>query len=225
MYTLDKECPVCGTYFTGRRDKQFCSGRCRVTAHRQRGLSDESEEEEECTDAYEQPVTETNREADVPWQKPASRAGELHDRTHLNLADEETDVADIIQSCFTQYRMQEAAAQRARQQQANAVVAQQIHVVYVKAIEDFLQWEGQRLAVKNLQELADSLLDAKENYKTHPYLTQPAHVAQLRLDDLRDALLIVRKTQQEAMDSWLGRTGCYELKGKWRKQLRKRLLE
>ncbi|UOQ64839.1 hypothetical protein [Hymenobacter volaticus] len=228
MYTLEKECPICGTYFTGRSDKQFCSGRCRVAAHRQGILSDEEleEREEEQAGAHRQPGDESSWESNLSLRQPALQVREPQDTPSTTSADEKVDVNAMIRACLVRYDEQEAAAKAIRQQQADAALAHEMHAIYVKVVEPFLYHESQRLDSETLQELADSLMDARENYKAHPYLSQTGHVARLRLDDLWDALLIVQETQQEAKASWLsGRTGRYELKGKWRKQLRERLLE
>ncbi|UOQ66789.1 hypothetical protein [Hymenobacter volaticus] len=221
---LDKQCPICGTYFVGRSDKQFCSGRCRVSAHRQGYLSEEEHEEEQ-DDGRLLPAPEPAWEPDLPWLQPIIRSDNQGSIADPASAGKQADITALIRAAITRSNEQDTAAELARQQQADAALAREIHEVYVKAIEPFLHCEGQRLDSNMLQAIADCLIDAREDYKDHPYLSQPDHVARLRLNDLWDALLIVQEAQQEAKASWLsGRTAHYDLKGKWRKQLRERLL-
>jgi hypothetical protein len=226
MDILDKQCPICGTYFAGRSDKQFCSGRCRVSAHRQGYLSEEDldEQDEQPDDGRRLPSPASTWEPDLPWLQPVPRSETQGGITSSTSTSEPVNITALCRAALARFKQEEIAAQVARQQQGEAALAQEIHTVYIKAIEPFLHHEGQRLHSTLLQALADCLIDAREDYKAHPYLTQPGHVARLRLNDLRDALLIVQEAQQEARALLSGRIARYDLKGKWRTQLRERLL-
>ncbi|MCC3160851.1 hypothetical protein LJ737_26675, partial [Hymenobacter sp. 15J16-1T3B] len=125
-----------------------------------------------------------------------------------------------------QWREEEETRKREQQRKEELARAQQAHQYYEEAIEAFLYWEGQKLPDEELEKLLVLVLDGLEHYKSHPQLKEPGSEARLRLNDLRDAALVLRDTWQEAQGRiFTGYKASYELPKKWRKQLRERLLE
>ncbi|MCC3160865.1 hypothetical protein LJ737_26770, partial [Hymenobacter sp. 15J16-1T3B] len=125
-----------------------------------------------------------------------------------------------------QWREEDEARKREQQRQEELALAQRAHQYYEEAIEAFLYWEGQKLPDEELEKLLVLALDGLAHYKSHPQLKDSSSDARRRLNDLRDAALVLRDTWQEAQARFFtGYKASYELSKKWRKQLRARLLE
>jgi uncharacterized Zn finger protein (UPF0148 family) len=216
MLISEKHCPVCGTSFFGRTDKAFCSAACRVRAYRHRQTDD---------------LIEVEIQEDSPVE---STGGGPEYSTALVLAPPPVPSLPVASTggssgrvdYLQQWREEEAARKLDRQRQEELLQAQKAHKYYEEVIESFLYYEGQKLPEEELEELLASALDGVKHYKSHPGLKEPNSDARHRLNDLRDAVLLLRNTWQDAQSrTFTGRKACYELPKKWRKQLRERLLE
>jgi predicted nucleic acid-binding Zn ribbon protein len=210
----EKECASCGKPFQGRIDKAFCSTACRVRAHRQRQEETDDIAFEDVTNAAPPPVTTD----ELPWVQPST--------VPVVQVLPGYGTSNVAGSYLDRWRAEEAAEAAEQQQRHLVALASEMHTHYVEAIEAFLDYEGQLLGEKLLQELMEFALDAREAYKQHPQLKEPDSDARRRLNDLRDAALVLRDTWQEAHGRMFsGRKASYDLPKKWRKKLRDRLLE
>ncbi|RYU83816.1 hypothetical protein [Hymenobacter persicinus] len=218
MNISEKECSVCGEPIAGRTDKTFCSAACRVRAHRQRQVESIDVDFEDVSSAKAAPVTGL-----LPWQEPAPPvAPPLSVVSYQPVSSTFHPGNDYL----TRYRAEQAAQEADQKRRHEEALCREVHEHYVQAIEPFLEYEGQRLHVKQLQQLLDVVLDAREDYKQHPRLAQPENVVRQRLNDLWDVAQELRETQQEAQSNFFtGQKARYDLTKKWRKQLRERLLE
>ncbi|GAB3869219.1 hypothetical protein GCM10028824_15810 [Hymenobacter segetis] len=202
MKTPAKTCVICDSPLYGRADKTTCSDACRVRLHRQRQNEDIQEPNEEgngLSTGHDAPL-------DLPWlrKQPITST----ERDYLNRRDEPEDYEDAAE----QKRSNEAA------------LAKQLQGYYVKVVESFLQKEQQRLQSRQLRQMLRTSMDAYESYKLHPQLTQAGSIAQKCQKDLREIIIIIQETHQDAQDGWLSHTSQYELTKKWRRQLQERLL-
>ncbi|SHI90462.1 hypothetical protein SAMN02745146_1865 [Hymenobacter daecheongensis DSM 21074] len=218
MNFSEKECSVCGEPISGRTDKTFCSVACRVRAHRQRQVESIDVDFEDVSSTKLTPVTGL-----LPWHEPAPPAS-----TPLSVVSFQpvSSASHAVGDYMTRYRAEQAAQEAEQKRRHEEALCREVHEHYVQAIEPFLEYEGQRLHMKQLQQLLDVVVDAREDYKQHPHLAQPESVARQRLNDLWDVAQELRETQQEAQSSFFtGQKARYDLTKKWRKQLRERLLE
>jgi hypothetical protein len=210
MSTPEKECLVCGAVLYGRADKSYCSVKCRVKAHRQ-----EQAELVEQEDESEQELS------DLPWLSEAEEPTPSETDE-----DEDVDMQEVVEKHFSKFKAKEEKQRLAQQEQDQIAQASEVHQVYVEAIESFLYWEGQEIGKAVLRELLALVIDSREGYKNHPHLSKPGSTARQRLDDLRDATEVLQEVYKEAQRNWLfGSTSSYELKNKWKKQLRGRLFQ
>ena len=202
MNTSEKTCVICDSPLYGRADKTTCSDACRVKLHRQR----QNEEVQESNEKSEELSTGHNAPLDLPWlsQQPITST----ERDYLN----RRDGAEDHNNAAEQKRSNEAA------------LAKQMHGHYVKVVESFLQKENERLHPHELTRMLRFTTKAYEDYKLHPQLAKQGSVVQKRQNDLREIILILQETHQEARESWRN-TSKYELTEKWRRRLRERLLE
>ncbi|MBH8567672.1 hypothetical protein KB206_02170 [Microvirga sp. STS02] len=202
MNTPAKTCVICYSPLYSRADKTTCSDACRVRLHRQRQNEDIHEPDEEGNGQS------TGHDAllDLPWlrQQPITST----ERDYLNRRDEPED--------------HEGASEQKRS--SEAALAKQLQADYVKIVESFLEKEHKRLRSRQLRQMLRTSMYTYESYKLHPQLTQAGSNAQKCQKDLREIIIIIQETHQDAQNGWLSHTSQYELTKKWRRQLQERLL-
>ncbi|GAA4012726.1 hypothetical protein GCM10022408_26890 [Hymenobacter fastidiosus] len=190
-------------------DKTFCSVACRVRAHRQRQDALDIDFEDLSTPALAKTAYPL-----LPWQQPEPPAATAYEPV--------TTCGKPANEYLARYQAEEAAKATEQKRHNEETRCREVHEYYVEGIEPFLQYEGLRLPVKQLQQLLDLVVDAREDYKQHPHLAQTESAARQRLNDLWEAARVLRDAQAKAT-FFTGYKECYDLSKKWRKQLRDRL--